>query len=99
MKAKIKQSSKFFVYMLECYDGTYYTGYTLNLEKRLKEHNQGKRGAKYTRGRRPVRLVWHKKYKYLCYAMKAEYKIKHLNRRQKELLVAGMRLDKVMAKK
>ena len=50
--------------MLECGDGTYYTGYTSDLEKRLKEHNDGKRGAKYLRGKIPVKLVYAKEYKY-----------------------------------
>ncbi|MCK4826488.1 GIY-YIG nuclease family protein [bacterium] len=99
MKTNFKRSGRFFVYILECRDKTYYTGYTNDLEKRLKEHNNNKRGAKYLRSRRPVRVVWQKEYKYLCYAMRAEYKIKQLNRRQKVLLVGGMRLDKVLARK
>ncbi len=89
----------FYVYILECSDGSYYTGYTNDLEKRVKEHNGTKRGAKYTRGKRPIKVVWSKGYKYKHYAMKAECRIKQLNRRQKELLVGGMRLDKVMNKK
>ena len=71
---------------------SYYTGYTNDLEARLIRHNKGQ-GAKYTRAKRLVKLVWNKEYKYLRYAMKAEYSIKQLNRNQKELLVGGMRLD------
>jgi putative endonuclease len=48
MKKKIKRSGKFHVYIAECRDGTYYTGSTNNIEKRIDEHNSGKRGAKYT---------------------------------------------------
>ncbi|TAN60218.1 GIY-YIG nuclease family protein [bacterium] len=85
--------------MAECADGTYYTGYTNELERRINEHNNGKRGAKYTRYKRPVRLVWRKEYKYKHYATKAEHKIKLLNRKQKEFLIGGMRLDKVLSRK
>jgi len=95
---KFKRRDVFYVYILECQKGTYYTGYTNNLEKRLKLHNNGK-GAKYLRGKGPLKLVWAKGYKYLRYAMSAEYKIKQLNRRQKESLINGMRLDKVFSRK
>jgi putative endonuclease len=53
----------YFVYIVECNDATYYTGITNNLEQRLLEHNQGKRAAKYTRSRRPVKLVYQEKLK------------------------------------
>jgi len=96
VKEKFKRNGRFFVYILECRDGTYYTGYTSDLEKRLKEHNDTKRGAKYLRGKRPVQLAWKKEYRYLCYAMQAEYKIKQLTRWQKEKLVDGKRLDRVL---
>jgi len=96
---KIHRHGKFYVYILECNDGTYYTGYSNDLEKRIKEHNDSKRGAKYLRGKGPVKVAWTKEYKYLCYAIRAEYRIKQLNRKQKELLVSGMRLDKVFSKK
>ncbi len=99
MKRTIKRVNSFRVYILECNDGTYYTGYTNDLEGRIKEHNNSKRGAKYLRGKKPVELVWRKEYKYLRYAMRAEYKIKRLNRRQKQELINGRRLDKVLSKK
>ncbi|MBU4478846.1 MAG: GIY-YIG nuclease family protein [Candidatus Omnitrophica bacterium] len=85
------------VYILECSDGTYYAGYTNDLGKRIKEHNAGKRGAKYTRGRGPVRVVWVKEYRELKSALRTERTIKALTRKQKELLVNGRRLDKVLA--
>ncbi len=94
---KVKQSDTFFVYILYCADGSYYTGYTNNLTERLKRHNKGF-ASRYTRVRLSVEFIWHKKYKYLKYAMQAEYKIKQLNKRQKKLLIGGMRLDKVLAK-
>ena len=91
-----KKHGRYFVYIVECQDGTYYTGYTNDLEKRLREHNDGKRGARYTRGKRPVRLVWEKEYGYLKSACKTERIIKQLTRKQKESLVHGKRLDKVL---
>jgi len=91
---KIKRHDKHYVYIVECKNGTYYTGYTGDLEKRLKMHNSGK-GAKYTRDRRPVKLVWSKEYGYFKPAFKLEKRIKTLTRLQKQSLVGGKRLDKV----
>jgi putative endonuclease len=70
------------VYLLRCADGTLYTGITNNLEKRIKQHNEGK-GAKYTRGRGPVALV--KSFKRLTKsdALKLEYKLKKLSKAEK----------------
>lgn len=82
---------------MECVDGTYYTGSTSDLERRIKEHNDGKRGARYTRDRRPVKLVWSREYQQFKPAFKLETVIKKLTRRQKESLVNGRRLDKVSA--
>jgi putative endonuclease len=83
---EFKREDKFYVYIVECNKGTYYTGYTNNLENRLKLHNDGK-GAKYTRSRRPVRLIWHKGYKCLNKVLSEERKIKALTRAQKEKLI------------
>ena len=80
------KKDKFFVYIVKCVKGTYYTGYTNDLEKRLKAHNDGK-GAKYTRGRRPVELVWFREYRYRKSARKEEYRIKQLSRDQKIKLI------------
>jgi len=99
MGKAFKRCGRFCVYILQCQDGTYYTGYTSDLKKRVNEHNNTKRGAKYLHGRGPGIVVWSKEYKYQAYAMRAEYRIKQLNRRQKKLLVSGMRLDKVLSKK
>ncbi|MFH0762788.1 MAG: GIY-YIG nuclease family protein [Candidatus Omnitrophota bacterium] len=86
MKRKIKRAGKFYVYILQCSNGAYYTGYTNNLEKRIKEHNNGD-GAKCLRGKLPVRLVYAKGYRYYKLAVKEEYRIKGLRRYQKMQLV------------
>ncbi len=77
----------FYVYIVKCQDSTYYTGYTNDLEKRLEEHNDGKRGAKYTMYKRPVKLIWSKEYRYFRLAVLEEQRIKKLRRWQKEELI------------
>lgn len=76
-----------YTYILKCKDGTLYTGWTNNIDKRLKDHNDGK-GAKYTKVRRPVELVYYEEFESKEEAMKREYAIKQLTRKQKEELVA-----------
>ena len=71
-----------YLYIVECSDGSLYTGITTNIKRRLHEHNTG-RGAKYTRGRGPVLLVHLRQFKNKSEASKAESKIKKLRRRQK----------------
>jgi len=83
----MKRHSQYFVYILECKDKTYYTGYTNDLEKRVKEHNNNSRGAKYLRGKLPARLVWSKKYRYYKGAVNKEKLIKKLSHKEKEQLV------------
>lgn len=78
-----------YTYILKCCDGTYYTGWTNNLERRLRDHNLGK-GAKYTKVRRPVTLVYFEEFLTKEEAMKREYAIKQLKRKQKEILISGM---------
>lgn len=75
-----------YVYMLECSDGSYYTGYTTDLSRRVEEHNSGN-GAKYTKSRTPVDLVYFEKHPSKSDAMSREYEIKQLSRSQKESLV------------
>ncbi|MBQ8148450.1 MAG: GIY-YIG nuclease family protein [Lachnospiraceae bacterium] len=75
-----------YTYILECSDKSLYTGWTTDLEKRLDIHNQGK-GAKYTRSRLPVRLVYFEEYATKEEAMQREYAIKQLSRQQKLKLV------------
>ncbi|WP_254532195.1 GIY-YIG nuclease family protein [Natrinema gelatinilyticum] len=74
------------VYVLECADGSLYTGYTTDLERRVAEHDAGD-GAKYTRGRTPVELRYHERFHSKSAAMAREYEIKQLSRSQKERLV------------
>lgn len=75
-----------YVYMIECSDGSYYTGYTNDLKKRLAAHNAGK-GAKYTKSRRPVRLIYQENFDNKKDALKREYAIKQLTRSEKETLI------------
>ena len=74
------------VYILECSDGSLYTGYTTDLERRVTEHDAGE-GAKYTRGRTPVELVHAESFDSRSAAMHREYEIKELSRAGKERLV------------
>ena len=75
-----------YTYIVECKDGTLYTGWTNNLEKRIADHNSGK-GAKYTRARKPVTLVYYETFEAKEEAMKREYAIKHMSRKEKEKLI------------
>ena len=75
-----------YAYILKCADGTLYTGWTNDLEKRLKTHNEGK-GSKYTRARLPVTLVYFEKFDTPKEAMSREYQIKQLTRAQKLKLI------------
>lgn len=75
------------VYMVECSDGTLYTGWTTNLERRLKDHNAG-RGSKYTRTRRPVRLVYTETQPDRRAALQRELQIKRLSRAKKLGLIS-----------
>ena len=75
-----------YFYVLECVDGSYYAGYTNDVERRVHTHNEGK-GAKYTRGRRPVQLRYVEEYKTKTEAMRAEYRFKQLSRSAKERIV------------
>lgn len=75
-----------YVYVLVCADGTYYTGYTTNPERRVAEHNAGE-GAKYTCGRTPVDLVHVESFDDQGTALSREYEIKSLSRAEKERLV------------
>lgn len=86
-RRKFNRSGKFWVYVVECADGTYYTGYAGDLTKRLKEHNFSKRGAKYLRGKTPVKLIYAKKYRNYKNAMHAEMDIKKRTRREKEVMI------------
>ncbi len=73
----------YFLYILECSDKSLYTGITVDLKRRVKEHNGSYLGAKYTRIRRPVKLVFFKKFKTRSSATKEEMRIKGLKREEK----------------
>jgi putative endonuclease len=77
-----------FVYILKCSDDTLYTGWTKDLNKRLNKHNEGQ-GAKYTRGRLPVTLVYYEVYETKEEALKREIKIKKMSRAAKLKMLDG----------
>lgn len=72
-----------YTYMVQCADGTLYTGWTNCLRKRIAAHNTGKDGAKYTRAKRPVTLVYYEGFETKEEAMRREYQIKQLSREKK----------------
>ena len=76
-----------YTYMVKCADGTLYTGWTNCLEKRLKAHNGGRNGAKYTKTKRPVSLVYYEGFITKEEAMQREYQIKQLTRDRKLELI------------
>lgn len=82
-----------YVYILECNDNTYYTGWTTNLEKRVKNHNEGL-GAKYTKARRPVKLVYFEVFESKSDALKREYEIKQYPRLNKQKMISAFNLNK-----
>jgi putative endonuclease len=75
------------LYVLLCADGSYYTGTTTDIKRRLKEHNTSRRGAKYTKTRRPVEIIYTEKFPSRSSAQKAEYRFKQLTRKQKEKVI------------
>lgn len=75
-----------YTYIVRCSDGTLYTGWTNNLEKRIKDHNDG-RGAKYTKPRRPVALVYYEEFRTKEEAMRREWEIKRMSRGDKLAIV------------
>ena len=96
-KRRFVRKGNFSVYLLACEDGTYYTGSTNDLARRIKQHQDGT-GAWYTRVKGAGKVVWVKEYRYFKGAFLMEMRIKKLTRLQKEALVNGMRLERVLAK-
>jgi len=80
-----------FLYVVRCNDGTLYTGVTTDIQRRLYEHNNTSKGAKYTRPRRPVCLVYWIDFEDRSNAQKAEYKFKKLTRKQKDKIISESR--------
>lgn len=81
------KSSGWSIYMLRCSDGTLYTGITTDVPRRVAEHNESDKGAKYTRARRPVELVYSKEAGSKSEASKEEWRIKKLSKQKKEALI------------
>ncbi len=79
---------RYYVYILQCQDETFYTGITTDVERRLEEHNYSSKGAKYTRARRPVSLVYCETCHSKSSACQREYAIKRLSRKAKQNLIA-----------
>ena len=80
-------SGKHYVYMLKCNDGTFYVGYATAISRRVREHNESTKGAKYTRGRRPVVLVYYEECESRSEALKYEHVLRKKSRKSKEKLV------------
>lgn len=77
----------YYLYILECSDKTLYTGITVDLDRRISEHNTSPLGAKYTKARRPMHLVYSKKFHNRSLASKEEHRIKNLSRKEKLELI------------
>ena len=82
----------YYTYVVKCSDGSLYTGYTNDLEKRISVHNEGK-GARYTRSRRPVELVYYEEYPTKEEAMSREWHIKQLTKAEKEKIIGLAKSD------
>jgi len=84
-------SNVWYMYVVRCADGTLYTGITKNISRRLNEHNYGMKGAKYTRSRRPVELLYTREYETHSAAASAEYRFKRLKRSEKLKVIGESR--------
>jgi len=85
-----KLTGMYYVYMVECADKTLYTGITTDIERRIDEHNSSPKGARYTRSRRPVALVYYEEHTDRSSASKREYAIKKMNKELKYKLIKNM---------
>ncbi|MBP3041020.1 GIY-YIG nuclease family protein [Bacillaceae bacterium Marseille-Q3522] len=92
------ENEQHFFYVLLCKDGSLYAGYTNNLDRRIRLHNEGK-GAKYTRGRTPLTLLYAKQFTSKSEALKAEYHFKQLPRQKKLALIRNETGDNNVAAK
>ena len=92
---KLNDKDIVYTYIVQCADGSLYTGWTYDLEKRIESHNAGK-GAKYTRSRLPVKLVYYESCKDKIAAMKREYAIKQLERKDKLKLIEEFKNSDIM---
>ena len=80
---------EWFLYVLRCSDDSLYTGITTDLERRLYEHNNSKLGAKYTKNKRPVHMLYNTSFPNRSDASKAEWRFKRLSKVQKEAVISG----------
>ena len=88
----VNNEQQWLVYIVECADKSFYTGITIDIQRRLREHNSDTKGARYTRMRRPVKLVFQQPFENRSQASKQEHSIKQLNRKQKAKLIAMHRI-------
>ncbi|MDX8047519.1 GIY-YIG nuclease family protein [Gracilibacillus sp. S3-1-1] len=88
----MEEKSNHYVYIVKCKDNTLYTGYTTNVERRLKMHEQGK-GAKYTRGRGPLQLQYQQQCQTKSEALQLEASIKKLTRKEKECWIKEQQME------
>ena len=89
----MEMNNEHFFYVLECGDGSYYAGYTNDLEKRLATHQSGK-GAKYTRSRGPLKLIYNESFDTKPEAMKAEYAFKQLSKAEKIVYIRTRKAER-----
>ena len=89
---------KYYFYVLLCSDKTLYGGFTTDLKARTAKHNSGE-GAKYTRNRRPVRLIYHEEFSDKSSALKAEYAFKHQSRAKKVAYLVNHGIKKELFKR
>ena len=79
--------NKWYTYVVRCRDSTLYTGVTTDIGRRLNEHNDSMRGSKYTKRRRPVKLVYWSEHQNRSEAQREEWRIKQLSKKEKEQLI------------
>ena len=89
VEAQLKQTMKGYIYILECADGSYYTGSTTNLERRLAQHQAGE-GANHTKKRLPVKLVYYEEFQRIDEAFYREKQVQGWSRKKKEALINNM---------
>jgi len=92
MNAQKTQTGRWLLYILHCKDGTYYTGITNDLSRRVQQHNEGT-ASRYTRSRRPVKVIFQEPCRSKSHALKKEYAVKSLTRKMKEAYI-GLRKTK-----
>jgi putative endonuclease len=83
------RAGEYSIYIVRCNDGTLYTGIAIDVERRIEEHQAGPRGAKYLRGKGPLRLEFSEMIGDRSTAQQFEYRVKRLERERKEALIAG----------